>query len=61
MKFLKFFLFFYFFLSSSAILGDEASNWLNKEIDIILNSYQNENLPNENKFLMVEQTINNKT
>ena len=59
MKFLKFFLFFYFFLSNSAILGDEASNWLNKEIDIILNSYQNENLPNENKFLMVEQTINN--
>ena len=59
MKFLKFFVFFYFFLSSSAILGDEASNWLNKEIDIILSSYQNENLPNENRFLMVEQTINN--
>ena len=59
MRFLKFFVFFYFFLSSSAILGDEASNWLNKEIDIILSSYQNENLPNENKFLMVEQTINN--
>ena len=59
MKFLKIFVFFYFFLSSSAILGDEASDWLKKEIDIILNSYQNENLPNENKFLMVEQTINN--
>lgn len=59
MKFLKFFLFFYFIFSSSTILGDEASNWLKKEIDIILNSYQNENLPNENRFLMVEQTINN--
>jgi len=59
MKFLKFFVFFYFCLSSSAILGDEASDWLKKEIDIILNAYQNENLPNENKFLMVEQTINN--
>ena len=59
MKFLKFFVFFYFFLSSSTILGDEASNWLNKEIDIILSSYQNEYLPNENRFLMVEQTINN--
>ena len=59
MKFLKIFLFLYFFLSSSAILGDEASGWLKKEIDIILNSYQNKNLPNENKFLMVEQTINN--
>ena len=46
-------------LSSSAILGDEAVDWLKKEIDIILNAYQNENLPNENRFLMVEQTINN--
>ena len=59
MKFLKFVVFFYFFLSSSTILGDEASNWLKNEIDIILNAYQNENLPNENRFLMVEQTINN--
>ena len=59
MKYLKFFLFFYFIFSSSTILGDEASNWLKKEIDIILSSYQNENLPNENRFLMVEQTINN--
>ena len=59
MKLFKFFIFFYFFLSSSAILGDEPSNWLKKEIDIILNAYQNENLPNENRFLMVEQTINN--
>ena len=59
MKFLKIFVFFYIFFSSSAIFGDEASNWLKKEIDIILSSYQNENLPNENKFLMVEQTINN--
>ena len=59
MKFLKFFIFFYFFLSSSSIFGYEASNWLKNEIDIILNAYQNENLPNENRFLMVEQTINN--
>ena len=59
MKFLKFFVFFYFCLSCSAILGDEAVDWLKKEIDIILNAYQNENLPNENRFLMVEQTINN--
>ena len=59
MKYIKFFLFFYFIFSSSTILGDEASNWLKKEIDIILSSYQNENLPNENRFLMVEQTINN--
>ena len=37
----------------------EAKNWLNKEIDIIISAYQNNDLPNENKFLMVENTINN--
>ena len=35
MKFLKFFVFIYFLLSSSAILGDDASDWLKKEIDIL--------------------------
>ena len=39
--------------------ANEAKNWLNKEIDIIISAYQNTNLPNENKFLMVENTINN--
>ena len=29
------------------------------EIDKILISYQNNDLPNENRFLMIEQTINN--
>ena len=39
--------------------ADEASEWLKKEIDIILQAYQNNDLPNENRFLMIEQTINN--
>ena len=39
--------------------ANEAKNWLNKEIDIIISAYQNNDLPNENKFLMVENTINN--
>ena len=39
--------------------ANEAKNWLNKEIDIIISAYQNNNLPNENKFMMVENTINN--
>ena len=39
--------------------ANEAKNWLNNEIDLIISAYKNENLPNENKFLMVEQTINN--
>ena len=39
--------------------ADEPSDWLKKEIDKILISYQNSNLPKENRFLMIEQTINN--
>ena len=39
--------------------ANEAKIWLNKEIDIIISAYQNNDLPNENKFLMVENTINN--
>ena len=54
-------IFFYFFLIlySSEVLSEDASSWLKSEIDKILISYQNINLPNENRFLMIEQTINN--
>ena len=45
--------------ASFNVKANEAKNWLNKEIDIIISAYQNTNLPNENKFLMVENTINN--
>ena len=41
------------------VQANEAKNWLNKEIEIIISAYQNNNLSNENKFLMVENTINN--
>ncbi len=41
------------------LLADESSVWLKNEIDKILISYQNNDLPNENRFLMIEQTINN--
>ena len=46
-------------LLSFTVNANEAKNWLNKEIDIIISAYQNNSLPNENKFLMVENTINN--
>ena len=49
---------FLIFLSFNA-KANEAKNWLNQEIDIIISAYKNTNLPNENKFLMVENTINN--
>ena len=39
--------------------ANEAKSWLKKEIDKIIYAYQNEDLPNENRFLMIEQTINN--
>ena len=52
-------LFVFLILISSSVKANEAKNWLNKEIDIIIAAYQNNDLPNENKFLMVENTINN--
>ena len=52
-------LFFFLIFISFNVKANEAKNWLNKEIDIIIAAYQNNNLPNENKFLMVENTINN--
>ena len=39
--------------------ASEASNWLRQEVDKILVAYQDPNLPNENRFLLIEQTINN--
>ena len=39
--------------------SSEAKNWLKTEIDKIIYAYQNNDLPNENRFLMIEQTINN--
>ena len=52
-------LFVFLILISSSVKANEAIDWLNKEIDIIISAYQNNSLPNENKFLMVENTINN--
>lgn len=53
-----FFVFFILFLPLN-LNANEAKNWLNIEIDKIISAYKNQSLPNENKFLMVEQTINN--
>ena len=52
-------LFVFLILISSSVKANEAKDWLNEEIDIIISAYQNSELPNENKFLMVENTINN--
>ena len=58
MQFLKIILILLIFTPFN-VKANEAINWLNKEVEIIISAYQNENLPNENKFLMIEQTINN--
>ncbi len=52
-------LFIFLVIVSSNAKANEVKNWLNQEIDIIISAYKNNNLPNENKFLMVENTINN--
>ena len=58
MKF-KLVIFFFIIFFSNNLYSDETSNWLKREIDIILEAYKNQNLSNENRFLLVEETINN--
>ena len=58
MRLTKIFFVFLIFVSFNA-KANEALKWLNQEIDIIISAFKNNNLPNENKFLMVENTINN--
>jgi len=38
--------------------ADDAAIWLEKEIDVILQAYKNENISNEKRFLLIENTIN---
>ena len=59
MQLLRIFTLIVVLLSPINVKANEAKSWLKKEIDIIISAYQNLNLPNENKFLMIEQTINN--
>ena len=53
-----FLIIFFLFIFVNKVFADEASNWLQKEIDLILNSYKNLNMSNETRFLMIEDTIN---
>ena len=47
-----------FFLISSYANADELSQWLNKEIDNIIDIYKNESIDDEEKFRSIEETIN---
>ena len=57
MKF-YFFIFIFIIFISKNLYSDETSEWLKREIDIILEAYKNQNLSNENRFLLIEKTIN---
>ena len=57
MKILYFVIFLTFLLPTQT-MAQEASDWLKKEIDIILDAYKNESMSNETRFLMIEDTIN---
>ena len=59
MKFFRILIILFIFSISSHVFADEAKNWLKTEIDKIIYAYQNNDLPSENRFLMIEQTINN--
>tara|TARA_Y100000746_G_scaffold202938_1_gene188677 strand:- start:113 stop:718 length:606 start_codon:yes stop_codon:yes gene_type:complete len=59
MKFLQILTIIILFLFPINSKASEANSWLKKEIDKIIYAYQNDDLPNENRFLMIEQTINN--
>ena len=58
MKFKLIVIFFIIFISKN-LYSEEISEWIKKEIDIILEAYKNQNLSNENRFLLIEKTINN--
>ena len=52
-------IFIFIIFISKNLYSDETSDWLKREIDIILEAYKNQNLSNENRFLLIEKTINN--
>ena len=58
MKFKLIIIFFIIFFSKN-LYSAETSDWLKREIDIILEAYKNQNLSKENRFLLIEKTINN--
>ena len=59
MPFFRILIILFIFSIPSHVFADEAKNWLKTEIDKIIYAYQNNDLPSENRFLMIEQTINN--
>ena len=59
MHFVRILIFLFIFAIPLNVFADEVKDWLKVEIDKIIYAYQNNDLPSENRFLMIEQTINN--
>ena len=59
MQFFRILIILFIFFIPSHVFADEVKTWLKTEIDKIIYAYQNNDLPSENRFLMIEQTINN--
>ena len=51
--------FFILFLSTTTLFADEASDWLKKQIDTILDAYKNTSISKVDQFNFIEDSINN--
>ena len=56
----RFLLFIFIIVLSLSLKASEASNWLKQEVDKILIAYQDPNLPNENRFLLIDNLLSSK-
>ena len=52
-------IFFILLLNTTPLLADEASDWLRKQIDIILDAYKNTSISKVDRFNLIEDSINN--
>ena len=46
------------FLFIPQVYANKVNNWIKIEIDTILNAYKNQNISNEERFDLIEETIN---
>ena len=52
-------IFFIFLLNATSLLADEASDWLKKEIDTILDVHRDTSISKVDRFNLIEDSINN--
>ncbi len=52
-------IFIIFLLSTTPLIADDASDWLEREIDVILDAYKNTSISKVDRFNLIEDSINN--